>query len=199
MSSEQANLHRSMRRARRIDDNRLKGQIKELIEENEELKELTTTCVAELASAVACTIRELKAENEDLQLRAPMPLEYYENAIGNLETDIDDLKGQIDELKEENEALKELKTDCMEELASAAAGTIRKLKEENEKLKDFANWENHPALKHKVVMDDDFYLEHLVDGELIEPEEFTSLKEENKKLMAENKELKEHLELYQEW
>jgi regulator of replication initiation timing len=67
---------------------------------------------------------------------------------------------------------------------------IRKLEEENKKLKDFVNWENHPALKDKVVLDDDFYLEHLVDGELIEPEEFTSLLEENKKLKEENKKLK---------
>tara|TARA_R110000824_G_scaffold4358_1_gene21092 strand:+ start:151 stop:591 length:441 start_codon:yes stop_codon:yes gene_type:complete len=51
----------------------------------------------------------------------------------------------------------------------------KKLKEENEKLKDFTNWENHPALKHKVVLDDDYYLEHLSDGELIHPDEIKKL------------------------
>ncbi len=36
---------------------------------------------------------------------------------------------------------------------------VAELKEENQKLKDFTNWENHPALRHKVVLDDDYYLE----------------------------------------
>jgi len=40
-------------------------------------------------------------------------------------------------------------------------------------------------------MDDDFYLQHLVDGELIVPEEFISLQEENEKLKEENKKLKD--------
>ena len=65
------------------------------------------------------------------------------------------------------------------------------LEEENKKLKDFSNWENHPALKHKVVLDDDYYLEHLEDGELIDPETFSLLKEENKKLKEENEQLKQ--------
>ena len=56
------------------------------------------------------------------------------------------------------------------------ANDFRDLKEENEKLKDFTNWENHPALKHKVVLDDDYYLEHLSDGELIHPDEIKKLK-----------------------
>ena len=54
-----------------------------------------------------------------------------------------------------------------------------KLHKENEKLKDFSNWENHPALKHKVVLDDDFYLKHLYENELIDPDDYTKLKEEN--------------------
>ena len=55
---------------------------------------------------------------------------------------------------------------------------VEELKAENEKLKDFTNWENHPSLNNKVVLDDDFYMEHLVDGELIHPEELEELKEE---------------------
>jgi len=61
----------------------------------------------------------------------------------------------------------------------------KKLKEEVEELKDFTHWENHPALKHKVVLDDDYYLEHVEDGELIDPETFSLLKEEIKKLKLE--------------
>ena len=50
----------------------------------------------------------------------------------------------------------------------------KELKEENKELEDFGNWENHPALKHKVVLDCDFYLEHTNDdGELIDPDEYT--------------------------
>jgi len=59
---------------------------------------------------------------------------------------------------------------------------IKELKEEITRLKDFSNWENHPALKHKVVLDDDFYLSHLYENELIEPDDYEKLKEENKKL-----------------
>jgi prefoldin subunit 5 len=59
---------------------------------------------------------------------------------------------------------------------------IKKLEEENEKLKDFTHWENHPALKHKVVLDDDYYLEHVEDGELIDPETFSLLKDEKEHL-----------------
>ena len=59
---------------------------------------------------------------------------------------------------------------------------IAELEAENEKLKDFTNWENHPALKHKVVLEDDFYLQHLYEGELIDPEDYKKLKADNEKL-----------------
>jgi len=35
---------------------------------------------------------------------------------------------------------------------------VAELKKENKELKDFSNWENHPALKYKVVLDEDYYL-----------------------------------------
>ena len=50
--------------------------------------------------------------------------------------------------------------------------------QENKKLKDFTNWENHPALKHKVVLDDDHYLHHLnEEGQLIHPDELEELQD----------------------
>jgi hypothetical protein len=74
------------------------------------------------------------------------------------------------------------------------------LEAEVEKLKDFSNWENHPALKHKVVLDDEYYLEHLEDGELIDTDTFRLLKDENEHLDSvvdeyreENKKLKEEI------
>ena len=65
------------------------------------------------------------------------------------------------------------------ELELAEIQETEKLHKENEELKDFSNWENHPALKHKVVLDDDFYLSHLYENELIEPDDYEKLKEEN--------------------
>ena len=66
---------------------------------------------------------------------------------------------------------------------------VSRLKEENEKLKDFSNWENHPALKHKVVLDDDFYLQHLHEGELIDPDDYKELKEEVNTLKIQQEQL----------
>lgn len=49
---------------------------------------------------------------------------------------------------------------------------VCELTHENKELSDFDNWENHPALKHKVVLDEDFYQQHTDDdGELIDPDE----------------------------
>ena len=46
----------------------------------------------------------------------------------------------------------------------------KKLTAEIEGLKDFTNWENHPALKHKVVLDDDYYLEITQEKDDLEAE-----------------------------
>jgi predicted nucleic acid-binding Zn-ribbon protein len=118
---------------------------------------------------VMAHIRKLEEENKKLKEELEKYKEYPQQ--GGWEKALENINGIKDIVIKEN----------------------NKLGKEIEKLKDFSNWENHPALKHKVVMDDDFYLEHLVDGELIEPEEFTSLKEENEELKEENEELKEEL------
>ena len=84
-----------------------------------------------------------------------------------------DYKALYEAQLEENEKLKEGTLLKFQEVE------IEDLKEENKKLKDFSNWENHPALKHKVVLDDDYYLAHLHEGELIEPEDYKELEKEN--------------------
>jgi hypothetical protein len=107
---------------------------------------------------------------------------------------------QCAELKEEIKKLKEINESFTSDTAAADAAkdevikllvgdrvkdqekTIKKLEEEIKELKDFSNWENHPALKHKVVLDDDYYLEHEQDGDLIDPDDFKKLQEENYKL-----------------
>ena len=64
------------------DHKRVLEAIAELKQENKNLKE-------EIKK-----LKKLKEENQDLKLRAPMPLEYYDDAIGNLEKEIADLKDE---------------------------------------------------------------------------------------------------------
>ncbi len=56
-------------------------------------------------------VEVLEAENEDLKLRAPMPVEYYDNIIGKLEDELECRKSHTDteigELKAEIEVLQE--------------------------------------------------------------------------------------------
>ena len=97
------------------------------------------------------------------------------------------LKEENEKLKAENSYLENWNIDKLNE-NYVPLEDYEKLKEENEKLKDFTNWENHPALKHKVVLDDDYYLGYLnVDGELIDPADVAELEEEIKKLKKENR------------
>jgi len=85
---------------------------------------------------------------------------------------VDDIYQCIKELKEQIE-------DGWAELRE----TEENFEEEIKKLKDFTNWENHPALKHKVVVDEDWYLQHLnEEGQLIHPDEVNELKEEVEEL-----------------
>jgi chromosome segregation ATPase len=90
------------------------AELKELKAENKELKEFKQNSEKAFSSQVGCLeyrfkqnkklnielanhqVRlmrlqeeneKLKAENQDLQLRAPKPLEYYDDAIGNLESE----------------------------------------------------------------------------------------------------------------
>jgi len=114
-----------------------------------------------------------------------------------------DLGRMIDHLMEENKKLKEElqeEKDGREHDVQQFQSVLEEkgqLEAEVEELKDFTHWENHPALKHKVVLDDDYYLEHVEDGELIDPETFSLLKDEKEhldslvdELQEENKQLK---------
>ena len=95
----------------------------------------------------------------------------------------EELKEKVEELEENVKNLTatlEMTMDNIKKCKTSCDGGVYGLvpQEEIEKLKDFTNWENHPSLNNKVVLDDDFYMEHLVDGELIHPEELEELKEE---------------------
>lgn len=87
---------------------------------------------------------------------------------------------EIAQLEAENHRLRDEFQKTLK--TSARLEEVGKLREENKKLKDFTNWENHPALKHKVVLDDDFYLQHLHEGELIDPDDLKKNDDQIKKL-----------------
>jgi len=86
---------------------------------------------------------------------------------------------EIKELKEELQEEKDGREHDVQQFQSVLEEKGQ-LEAEVEELKDFTHWENHPALKHKVVLDDDYYLEHVEGGPDIET--FSLLQEENKKL-----------------
>jgi DNA repair exonuclease SbcCD ATPase subunit len=140
---------------------KLKEEIVELREDNEKLKSGIDELFDNNATA-SKQIEDLKEELND-----------YENSCGRY--DFDPLLSQkkLCEIVEEWE-----KGNCHLHL-------------EIEKLKDFTNWENHPALKYKVVLDEDYWLAHSDMGELIDPDDYNKLKEEIEELKYQIKELKE--------
>ena len=96
-----------------------------------------------------------------------------------------------DEKKLEEQVKKVQEAHCdAEDKAFHLFSQLENIKKEVKELKDFSNWENHPALKHKVVLDDDFYLQHLHEGELIDPDDYKKLEKENKELKEEEEEQK---------
>ena len=98
------------------------------------------------------TIRNIRAhfkaavdEATELKLRAPMPLEYYDDIIGNLQGEIEELKDEIEcrhstsestegFLEGENEKLKEQYTKAVQDINQRDFERTSLLKE-NEKLK----------------------------------------------------------------
>jgi len=159
-------------------------------------------------------IKKLKEENKklknDLRLCAEGLIPHDLIQRGIVETcreKVKELEEEIKKLKEENWKLQhdhERPMLSYKTFHSAdsedyigwvkGCGIYQKLEAEVEELKDFSNWENHPALKHKVVLDDDYYTAHLDEySELIPPAERDQLKEENKKLKAKIEKFKQIL------
>jgi cell division protein FtsB len=107
------------------------------------------------------------------------------------------LHKENEKLKEENEELRPIAEDYhrIEKRIDDYQGSfhghmdVEVLVDELEELKDFSNWENHPALKHKVVLDDDFYLSHLYEDELIDPDDYKKLKEDLEKALDEGQDI----------
>jgi len=139
--------------------------------------------------------KKIRAENKKLEeelsaTNTALEMLKDENEVNkkNMLKFIEENKKLQEKVKAEHATGKQMYESFMAERSkvSTLQEEIKELSAENEQLKDFTNWENHPALKHKVVLDDDYYLEHLgEDGELIHPEELEDmekLKEELDKL-----------------
>tara|TARA_R110000796_G_scaffold243405_3_gene365939 strand:+ start:2768 stop:3484 length:717 start_codon:yes stop_codon:yes gene_type:complete len=157
------------------------AEIQQLKAKNAELQEAndTFTLGAKRAIESNCKLYQENIKLEEALIRATLESgrkdKLYFKDTGKLR---DENWKQIDEIKKLKETIEELEFSlggmtCDRDKHEEEAD---KLYDENEKLKDFTNWENHPALKHKVVLDDDYYLEHLSDGELIHPDEIKKLK-----------------------
>tara|TARA_R110000737_G_scaffold215450_1_gene232026 strand:+ start:289 stop:753 length:465 start_codon:yes stop_codon:yes gene_type:complete len=91
-----------------------------------------------------------------------------------LTAEVDLLQGHIEEYKGE--------------LEDALAGSAPLTMYSN----DFKDWENHPFLRDKVVLNQDGYLETCADNgrrRIQQQEKYNALKEENEKLKADNEKL----------
>ena len=110
--------------------------------------------------------KELKEENDELKEEAEQNKQLFDTTFGEfmkLKEQTEELKDQlhqkgideqtaIEECEEAEEKVEEL-TEQVEDLSKVV-----------EEQRKFDNWENHPALKHKVVLDEDFYLQHTDDS-----------------------------------
>ena len=64
----------------------------ELLKERMEKKTAECFKYQEKGMAVDIENEKLKVTMKDLKLRAPMPVEYYDNAIGNLQSELEEVK-----------------------------------------------------------------------------------------------------------
>ena len=108
-------------------------------------------------------------------------------ALKELKEELELSEDKVCELTHENKKLSEENSQMKknggfvgdpETAECANAIAWRMTQEKIKKLEDFTNWENHPALKHKVVLDEDWYQQHLdEEGQLIDPEQLKKLQE----------------------
>ena len=177
-------------------------KVKELEEKVEDLKE-------GLNDKKLLMIKEQIEEIEDLKLRAPMPLEYYENAIGNLEEEIKHKNEKFSEwceenkeLKEENDKLEEkydklyndnsdLRKQYQEEFQKQEYNTM--VKEEQEELNSIGK-DDENGNYQDIIEDLEQANKELQEENKELNANFKEEREEKKKFKKENKELKEDIE-----
>ena len=156
-----------------------------LLEENKKMKKLVRDIQVDGSAIIASMADELEKE-----FLVPLRKENKK------------LKEENNNLKVEGSIALEIRTEeneCNKKNMFRFMDENTKLKEENKKLND-DDWviDNHKALKYKCVLDEDYYLDHLDDqGELIDPDEFNDLQEENKKLVKKSLNMKNYLEIHE--
>mgnify|MGYP003674691721 FL=1 len=137
------------------DDNKaLKKDIKELSEAKDKLNSAWAKKRDEIYSDHRKQIKEIKKEKMSCEFK-------------KLKATIEQLNSELHDLTVENEEFRE-------EIDGHAGWKAE--------LEDFTHWENHPALRHKVVLDADYYQQYLKDGDLIHPDEIEELTEEIEEL-----------------
>jgi len=145
----------------------LQDGILQLIAQNEKLKALAALGAEQVLSHHGgCPKDEEIKELKDLcdkQVKAYcLALSREQELKDELHQKGIDEQTAIEECEEAEEKVEEL-TEQVEDLSKVV-----------EEQRKFDNWENHPALKHKVVLAEDFYQQHTNDdGELIDPDEHT--------------------------
>ena len=152
------------------------------------------------------SVLEEKTELEDLVEELKTSLQtttsYWTANYELLQEENKKLKEENNNLKVEGSIALEIRTEeneCNKKNMFRFMDENTKLKEENKKLND-DDWviDNHKALKYKCVLDEDYYLDHLDDqGELIDPDEFNDLQEENKKLVKKSLNMENYLEIHE--
>tara|TARA_R110001606_G_scaffold72146_1_gene166155 strand:+ start:105 stop:830 length:726 start_codon:yes stop_codon:yes gene_type:complete len=110
-------------------------------------------------------ILQLIAQNEKLKALAALGAEQVLSHHGSCPKD-EEIKKLKDELHQkgidEQTAIEECEE--AEEKVEELTEQVEDLSKVVEEQRKFDNWENHPALKHKVVLDEDFYLQHTDDS-----------------------------------
>lgn len=159
-----------------------------LTEKNKKQKEENKEYIMNLIKEQIKEIDKLKEENKDLKLRAPMPLEYYEDAIGNLEEENKELKEELcrykitaDEFADVFVRVGELVENTnLPRYGEHLVSEFKKLKEENEELQEYIDkLEEQEELKSIGKDDKNGNYQDIIED----------LEQANKELQEENKEL----------
>ena len=146
------------------------------VEEVEKLKEAIVSQNIRKIKELRGEINQLKAENQDLQLRAPYPVEYYDYIIATLQEEVAELKAKNNINSEEIKKLEGLREIIRKELGCEPDPTQETILGAIKKLNEAREWIGYP---NKFVCNEAY--DEVIDqvGQL--QEEIKKLKGEKKK------------------
>jgi len=99
--------------------------------------------------------KKLELENEELKKYKDLEKDILVSDVNEKQDEISLLKSRIEEISDEYDDYHSQSIHQDDDEYKR----LYNLEEENEKLKDFSEWENHPALRDKIVVDRDYYME----------------------------------------